>query len=140
MTVEQNDADFFAKAPWPKYRERLLPIMEEVALRNRHDFAKDVDDALLNGSAFLFVAEDGFLVLRASPREAVLWVTVMFAFNCGGNAIERYQAKVEEMTRQIGGRGIELFTAVEALSSSLLERGYVQREKAGNVRHWEKQL
>ncbi|WP_407330547.1 hypothetical protein [Enterovibrio sp. 27052020O] len=129
-----------SKVEWGECRSKLLPIMAKTATRNSHDFTQQVDDALTNGSAFLFIADDGFMVLKPTTRNGVIWVTVMFAFNWGGDAISRYQSHIETMTRQIGGRGVELFTAVAALSPILLDQGYSKAGEQDGIQHWQKVL
>ncbi|OEE65847.1 hypothetical protein A1OO_08545 [Enterovibrio norvegicus FF-33] len=133
MTVE--------KAKWPDYRDVLLPIIQETQTRNQHAFAKEIDEALTDGSAFLFVGADGFFVLRPFERNnGTLWVTVMFAFNWAGNAIERYQATVEKLSRQIGARGLDLYTKVAGLSLLFERQGFQQISVRDGVQHWEKRL
>lgn len=128
------------RASWSEYRDKLLPIIERTAQRNEHDFVGQVDEALNDDRAFLFIADDGFMILKPTHRSGCVWVTVMFAFNWGENAIERYQPEIEKMTKQIGGRGVELYTAVTALSPILCGQGYERTGQEGKVQHWQKAL
>ncbi|PCE67528.1 hypothetical protein E8E00_04905 [Salinivibrio sp. YCSC6] len=126
--------------PWLNYRLHLLPIIRKTQSRNNHFFADEIDDALLDERAFLFLAEDGFVVLQPTARNGLSWLNVMFAFNWGGNAITRYQSEIELKGRQMGARGVELFTAVPGLEQALLANGYVKTSGAARVQHWEKLL
>lgn len=125
---------------WEKYRDKLLPIIQKTQRRNDHQFVDEIDNALQEERAFLFVAEDGFLVLEPRHRKGLPWLNVMFAFNWGGNAINRYQGDVELKARQMGARGVELYTAVEGLEQALLDNGYVKTTGEARIQHWEKIL
>lgn len=128
------------KAGWERYREKLIPIIQQVADRNGHDFTDEIDTALMHEHAFLFIADDGFMVLKPTVRKGITWITVLFAYSWGGDAIHRYQAQIETMTRQVGGRGVEAFTKVAALAPILEQEGYFCVEDGDDIQHWQKAL
>lgn len=72
------------KLSYESWRSRVLPLMEQTEKRNQHWFAKQVDEALLNGRASLFLVEEGFFVL--SP----VWTMVKCRYGyCLLGAIEK---------------------------------------------------
>ncbi|PSU69797.1 hypothetical protein C9J22_13030 [Photobacterium phosphoreum] len=127
------------KQNWLKFREKLLPIIRETEQRNHHQFSDEIDQALSSDRAFLFVGEDGFFVLQPLSENSVVTVNVMFAFNWGGNAIERYQNRIEQLSREIGATGLELYTVVKSLVP-LLEQQDWQLTNGDRVMHFIKPL
>ncbi|MEC6796768.1 hypothetical protein C9J20_09050 [Photobacterium phosphoreum] len=128
-----------AKQNWQQYRDKLLPIIQTTEKRNSHLFSDEIDKALSSGRAFLFVGEDGFFVLQPLSENSVMTVNVMFAFNWGGNAIERYQNMIEQLSREIGATELELYTVVESLVP-LLEQQDWQLTNGDRVMHFTKPL
>lgn len=129
------------KVSWSAYRETLYPLIVQTQQRNQHQFADDIDDALSNGSAFLFVGEDGFFVLEPkADQRGTVRVTILFAFNWGGQAIDRYQKTVEKLTREIGGRALDVYTKVSGLTPLLTQQGWQLVEVLEGIEHWEKTL
>jgi hypothetical protein len=126
--------------PWADFKDRLFPIIQKTQSRNDHQFADEIDNALRTERAFLFLVKDGFTVLLPKRRDGLPWLNVMFAFSWGGNAIDRYQSEVELKARQMGARGVELYTAVEGLEQALLDNGYVKTTGEARIQHWEKIL
>lgn len=127
-------------ALWHQYRDKLFPIIQKAQQRNDHQFADEIDDALQTERAFLFLVEDGFTVLLPKRRDGLPWLNVMFAFSWGGNAIDRYQPGIELKARQMGARGVELYTVVGGLEQALLDNGYVKTTGETRIQHWEKIL
>lgn len=127
------------KVSWQNYRNSLFPTIKQVETRNNHQFSDEIDQALSSDGAFLFVGEDGFFVLQPLSENSVVTVNVMFAFNWGGNAIERYQNMIEQFSREIGATGLELYTVVKSLVP-LLEQQDWQLTNGDRVMHFIKQL
>ncbi|MGD6739676.1 hypothetical protein ACN08N_23490 [Photobacterium leiognathi subsp. mandapamensis] len=127
------------KQKWQNYREKLLPIIQATEKRNAHIFSNEVDKALSSGRAFLFVGEDGFFVLQPLSNNGIVTVNVMFAFNWESNAIHRYQSVIEQLSREIGARGLELTTAVRGLIPLLESQGW-QQENTDRIMRWTKTL
>ncbi|MCD9520262.1 hypothetical protein [Photobacterium phosphoreum] len=128
-----------AKQNWQQYRDKLLPIIQTTEKRNSHLFSDEIDKALSFGRAFLFVGEDGFFVLQPLSENSVMTVNVMFAFNWGGNAIERYQNMIEQLSREIDATELELYTVVKSLVP-LLEQQDWQLTNGDRVMHFTKPL
>ncbi len=128
-----------ARRSWINYREQLLPLIKQTAQRNNHMFADEIDKALSEGRAFLFIGQDGFFVLEPLSSKGLVRINVMFAFNWGGDAINRYQTMIERLAREAGARSLELYTVVKGLVP-LLEQH--QWRMTGNepVMHWVKTL
>ncbi|MBY3789584.1 hypothetical protein HPQ32_14255 [Photobacterium carnosum] len=129
----------FTKAGWKDYRNKLLPIIQATEKRNLHLASTEIDKALSSGRAFLFVGEDGFFVLQPISRKSIVTVNVMFAFNWGSNAIDRYQSTIEQLSREIGARGLELTTAVNGLIPLLELQGW-QQANSDRIMRWTKTL
>ncbi|MGR5241752.1 hypothetical protein ACPV36_12715 [Photobacterium damselae] len=127
------------KALWDNHRDKLLPIIQQTERRNNHKFADEIDKALSDGRAFLFIGADGFFVLEPLSRNGIVRVNIMFAFNWGANAIDRYQSTIERLAREIGARSIELYTAVKGLIP-LLENNNWRMDSDSHVMHWVKTL
>ncbi|KUI98938.1 hypothetical protein VRK_19390 [Vibrio sp. MEBiC08052] len=64
----------------------------------------------------------------------------MFAQSLGQCVLSTYLSDIHQLTRQIGGRGIELFTTVERLSGFLRRQGFSQDSSNDRVQHWIKEL
>ncbi|TGZ32576.1 hypothetical protein EQ875_03857 [Photobacterium damselae subsp. damselae] len=127
------------KENWLEFHEKLLPIIKQTEQRNNHMFADEIDEALSEGRAFLFVGADGFFVLQPLSNDGVVTVNVMFAFNWESNAIHRYQSVIEQLSREIGARGLELTTAVKGLVPLLESEGW-QQENTDRIMRWTKTL
>lgn len=128
-----------AKQNWQKYRDKLLPIIQATEARNAHTFSDEIDKALSDERAFLFVGEDGFFALQPLSNNGIVTVNVMFAFNWESNAIHRYQSIIEQLSREIGARGLELTTAVKGLIPLLEYEGWSQ-ENTDRIMRWTKTL
>ncbi|MFB1077628.1 Uncharacterised protein [Photobacterium damselae] len=127
------------KALWGSHRERLLKIIKQTEKRNNHRFADEIDKALSEGRAFLFIGQDGFFVLEPLSSKGLVRINVMFAFNWGGDAINRYQTMIERLAREAGARSLELYTAVKGLVP-LLEQHQWRMTGDEPVMHWVKTL
>lgn len=112
-------------ANWPDYRDKLFPIIQHTERRNNHRFADEINSALSNERAFLFVATDGFMVLQPiSEPGGIISVNIMFAYNDGGDAIVRYQPVVERLAQEIGGYSVHFYTKVAGLAPIAEQMGY----------------
>jgi len=137
MRVEQT----VGREEWLDYRDELLKIMLHTEKRNQLKFASQIDEALLNRRAFLFVSEDGFFVLKPIVDEdSNTHVEVLFAFSWTDNAIDKYQSVVEEMTLMIGGKSIIIYTIITGLMPILKKHGYTLKTTAERLMCWDKQL
>ncbi|WP_235604124.1 hypothetical protein [Photobacterium kishitanii] len=102
-------------------------------------FSDEIDEALSNDRAFLFVGEDGFFVLQPTSSKGIVTVNVMFAFNWESNAITRYQSIIEQLSREIDARELELYTVVKSLVP-LLEQQHWQLTNDDRVMRFIKPL
>ncbi|MGR5115032.1 hypothetical protein [Photobacterium damselae] len=102
-------------------------------------FAEEIDKALSEGRAFLFIGQDGFFVLEPLSSKGLVRINIMFAFNWGGDAINRYQTMIERLAREAGARSLELYTAVKGLVP-LLEQHQWKMTGDEPVMHWVKTL
>ena len=125
---------------WSEYRDKLLPIIRRTEQRNHHQFTDEIDSALSNERAFLFLVSDGFMVLQPVPENGVVSVNVMFAYNEGRDAIVRYQAVIEQLTREIGGRGVHFYTKVAGLKPIAEKMGYALESVQDGIHKYKKTL
>ncbi|HIF9182352.1 TPA: hypothetical protein ACX6QL_003456 [Photobacterium damselae] len=128
------------KSLWGSYRQILLPIIKKTERRNNHEFADEIDKALSEDRAFLFIGDDGFFVLEPLFQDGETIVNVMFAFNWGNNAIARYQETIERLSLDIGAKGLELCTAVKGLIPLLDQQRWEWISTDNNVMYWIKRL
>ena len=132
---------YISRESWPDYRINLLPVIERAAERNRHKFAEQVDKALSDERAFLFLIEDGFFVLRPIVDDNNdIHNEVMFAYCWGGTGVNTYQPLVEEMTRMIEGKSVIAYTTLKPLGRLMLAKGYRLDSKKDRVMKWVKEL
>ncbi|MBT2980009.1 hypothetical protein, partial [Vibrio anguillarum] len=98
--------------------------MEQTERRNRHAFAKQVDEALLNGRASLFLVEEGLFVLEPSLDNDEMQVWVLFAWSVRKGALKRQLPRVEHLAKRIQAKKLLLNTAVKSLRVSLIDSGF----------------
>ncbi|WP_237333925.1 hypothetical protein, partial [Vibrio anguillarum] len=121
------------------WRYRVLPLMEQTERRNRHAFAKQVDEALLNGRASLFLVEEGLFVLEPSLDNDEMQVWVLFAWSVRKGALKRQLPRVEHLAKRIQAKKLLLNTAVKSLRVSLIDSGFCCIE-TGDVETWCKEI
>lgn len=127
------------KLSYESWRYRVLPLMEQTEKRNQHWFAKQVDEALLDGRASLFLVEEGFFVLEPSLDNGEMQVWVLFAWSNQKGALKRHLATVEQLAKRIKAKRLLLNTAVKALQVSLIDGGFCCIE-TGDVETWCKEI
>ena len=125
-------------ASWSVYRDLLYPIIKRTQSRNDHKFAAQIDKALSEDRAFLFLGSDGFFVLQPLYSESA--VLISFAWNQGGNAITRYQSTVEELARFLAVDSLMLETKVAQLAPALLANGWNRTGVTGGIECWQKTI
>lgn len=123
------------KQPYAKWRDKLLPLIEQTERRNQHEFARQIDEALLKGSASLFLVDDGFFVLEPKIREGVLHVCVLFAFSFVRGAADRQLPVIEMLAKEVGAQKLLFWTAVKKLHSVLIKHGFSCVE-SGDIDMW----
>ncbi|MGL4486135.1 MAG: hypothetical protein ACRCUG_03900 [Yersinia sp. (in: enterobacteria)] len=75
------------------------------------DLLIHVQDACRKKQAFCFSAEDAVIVLRPRMREGILYVVVWLGISNGQQGLVKYTLEVQKLTRMIGGRWAEFYTA-----------------------------
>ncbi len=112
------------QVPWSSYRSVLLPLIERTENRNNDHFADQIDKALSQERAFLFVGIDGFMVLEPHSRRGKPYLNIMFALNDKPEAIPRYHSKIEELAKDFGAQWITTQTKVKALRPHIESQGF----------------
>lgn len=127
------------KLSYESWRYRVLPLMEQTEKRNQHWFAKQVDEALLDGRASLFSVEEGFFALEPSLDNGEMQVWVLFAWSNRKGALKRHLPTVEQLAKRVKAKRLLLNTAVKALQVSLIDGGFCCIE-TGDVETWCKEI
>nr|WP_238689000.1 hypothetical protein [Vibrio cholerae] len=127
------------KLSYESWRSRVLPLMEQTEERNQHWFAKQVDEALLDGRASLFLVEEGFFALEPSLDNGEMQVWVLFAWSNRKGALKRHLPTVEQLAKRVKAKRLLLNTAVKALQVSLIDGGFCCIE-TGDVETWCKEI
>ncbi|MGE4670474.1 hypothetical protein [Yersinia enterocolitica] len=70
-----------------------------------------VQDACRNKQAFCFSADDAVIVLRPRMKEGIPYVVVWLGISSGPQGLVKYTPEVQQLTRMIGGRWAEFYTA-----------------------------
>ena len=97
---------------WPKHRDRLKePITRIGNIANDPHLYHEINKACSNEWAFLFLAQDGFFILRPRHIDKRTFVEVVIASCHGGNAIQRYQHHIIRLAKCGKAKFIEFATA-----------------------------
>jgi hypothetical protein len=89
------------KVEWSSYRDKIKPKIDKIGLRaDYHELFTYIDKACSDEQAFLFLANDGFIVLRPRIRQKIPYIEISLAYCDGGNAIARYQSSVIELAKK----------------------------------------
>ena len=123
--------------PYSKWRDRLLPIIEQTEQRNDHEFANQVDEALLSGRASLFLVEDGFFVLEPDVTDGEMSVCILFAYSFNKGSAGLYLPIIERLSKEVGAKKLLFWTAVKKLNSVLVAHDF-QKTERGHIDRWEK--
>lgn len=74
---------------------------------------------------------DGFFVLQPHEIDREIYTLVLFAYSFTAHSVLRYQRTIETLTRDIGAKGIVLYTVVKPLVKLLLKMGYHEVSRDG---------
>lgn len=129
-----------AKANYQKHRSLVLPIIKKTDEINQHDFANEIDQALLDDRAFLFLMECGFFVLQPTIKQGEVWVNIMFAYSSGTVALASYMNEICKLAKMIDAKGVELYTVVKKLEPFLIRKGFVKDSGESRRQHWTKRF
>lgn len=123
---------------YSQWRDKLLPIIQKAAEDNRHPFAENVDRALLNSKAFLFLSEDGFVALQPMDGKAVC---VLFAYSFTQGSTAKYQPEIEVLSKKIGATSIVFHTTLDGAFATLCRRlGYRKLKQNEHISTWVKEI
>lgn len=104
-TIDEQTADFFAKSGNKK-------------LKN------EIQDACRKKQAFCFGADDARIVLKPRSCDGIPYVVVWLGVSTSIDGLERYTPKVQELTRMIGGRWAEFYTARKGFIRKARQLGF----------------
>ncbi|CAI0693978.1 Uncharacterised protein [Serratia fonticola] len=95
--------------------------LAEFFAKNGDENLKDeIQNACRKKQAFCFGADDARIVLRPRSRDGVPYVVVWLGVSTSLDGLDRYTPKVQELTRMIGGRWAEFYTA---------RKGFIRKAK-----------
>ncbi|EKN4689899.1 hypothetical protein AXW37_06450 [Yersinia ruckeri] len=95
----------------------MLPIIFDSKLARVARDAGDpnlllqIQDTCRNKQAFCFSADDAVIVLRPRIKEGIPYVLVWLGISNGQQGLVKYTPEVQNLTRMIGGRWAEFYTA-----------------------------
>ncbi|HEN3664030.1 TPA: hypothetical protein U5E42_003850 [Yersinia enterocolitica] len=101
-----------------------------------------VQDACRNKQAFCFSADDAVIVLRPRMKEGIPYVVVWLGISSGPQGLVKYTPEVQQLTRMIGGRWAEFYTARKGFIRIARRLGLLRlmltmiSSKAGRLRIW----
>ncbi|QKJ16231.1 hypothetical protein [Yersinia kristensenii] len=75
------------------------------------DLLIHVQDACRKKQAFCFSADDAVIVLRPRIKQGIPYVVVWLGISSGQQGLVKYTPEVQQLTRMIGGRWAEFYTA-----------------------------
>ncbi|WP_145500033.1 hypothetical protein [Yersinia bercovieri] len=70
-----------------------------------------IQDACRHKQAFCFWADDAVIVLRPRIKQGIPYVVVWLGISSGQQGLVKYTPAVQTLTRMIGGRWAEFYTA-----------------------------
>lgn len=85
---------------------------------------QEIQDACHKKQAFCFGADDARIVLRPRSRDGVPYVVVWLGVSTSLDGLDRYTPKVQELTRMIGGRWAEFYTARKGFIRKARQLGF----------------
>lgn len=90
----------------------------------------EIRDACRNEQAFLFVAHEGFVIVRPESAAGIPRLFVWAAYGLGGGLIAKYQPFIEHLARDMGARSIRFHSTrrgYERLQGWKREGNYYER-------------
>jgi len=112
------------------------PIIDDIGDRcGKETLVQEIKSSCHNGKAFLFIAIDGFVVLKPLPDKGVLvWV----AYCEGGNAFERYHESINELADVVSAQFLECWTVRKGMSRTLPKYGWSHHRNSEHYQIWRK--
>jgi len=107
---------------------------------NKPYLHRDIKDACLNKRAFLFVAPEGFVVLKPQAKNAVRSILVWVAYSMSGTAINDYADKIESLARETGSTHLDFYTVRRGFDKLAPTLGWSKERVEGDFTVWRKAL
>lgn len=125
------------KVKWSIHRERLKPIIDDIGLKaNDLKLYTNIDKACSNEWAFLFLASDGFIVLRPRLQFDTSYIEITVAYCHGGNAPLRYQSSIIKLALQGNAKFIEFLTVRKGVERVAPAYGWFKEGTHKNLAIW----
>lgn len=115
-------------------------LSELAKLDGSKNYKKKIRDACLDGRAFLFVSEGGFIVLEPVCDLQELGCNIWAAWSKSGNAINRYHDQIISIAHFIGAQYLEFQTKRKAFGRIAPELGYQKLSNFSEYDIWRKSL
>jgi len=96
---------------WSKYRDKIKIHIDNIGSKaNDHELYTNIDKACSNEWAFLFLATDGFVILRPRHQQQTHYIDVSAAYCDSGNALLKYQQHIINLASCGNAKYIEFYT------------------------------
>ncbi|MBM7070870.1 hypothetical protein JQC92_02290 [Shewanella sp. 202IG2-18] len=126
---------------WLEHRERLKPKIQAIGRMSAEpDLFETINKACSDERAFLFLAPDGFIVLRPRHCRQQTFISVPVAYCEGGKALERYQGEVINLSRMGKAEFVQFYTARKGFDRLALKLGWSKFGCHRNLAIWRYQL
>lgn len=86
-------------------------IAKALAISKDKQLLENIQNACRKKQAFCFGTDDARIVLRPRSRDGIPYVVVWLGVSTSQDGLKRYLPNVQELTRMIGGRWAEFYTA-----------------------------
>ena len=117
-----------------------MHLMRETDIMQNLNFSHQIDSALRDERAFLFVAHNCLVVLQPRVIDDELWLNIMFAYSFGTTALPLHMDQIGKLAKQINAVGIELYTTVQKMKPFLIRKGFQSDNNVSTRQHWSKRF
>ena len=99
------------KVDWLAHRVRLKPIIDKIAASGEDpNYYKELDQACSSEWAFLFLAPDGFVILRPRHQNNLTYLELLLVHATGNDSLKRYTPALCALGRCINADYLEFLT------------------------------
>jgi hypothetical protein len=113
------------RVEWSEHRERLKPNIDDIGNKaNDPELYTHIDKACSNEWAFLFLAPDGFVVLRPRHQRTIDFIEVLVAYCSGGNAFQKYLSNLLFLAQLGKATHLQFLTARKGLNKVAPKHGW----------------
>lgn len=112
------------KVKWSEHRERLKPIIDEIGLKaNDPELYTNINKACSNEWAFLFLANEGFTVLRPRFQNNINYIEVSVAYCTSGDVVNHFVPLVHHLAKKVDAQFIEFLSVRKGFRKLAMRAG-----------------